>query len=372
MKQGFYSFLILITGLACLISCSNGISFLDESDALTNKRNLKEFLLTMDNHSDAFKIWHYHHQKHNTYQIDSEEGLRRLEIFRDNYEKIKERNNQLSSYKLGLGPHADLTREEFVANIAHKNISNKKNNKKHFLESYLNSEDIWDTTKKIKAKPINTQYEDWEKYFEGVRDQGECGSCWTFAVTGSIEGRLSKINGKYQKLSTKYLLDCSTKDNGCDGGAYDTAFEFVLANGVIPENDYPYIPKQETCRATNKLFDKTVKLNRMLYCSNQDDNEANHCNANKCKEMLQYSPIATAIDAEGFDFQHYSTGIFKHQCARANHAVIITSITDEYVKIRNSWGDDWGEKGYMKIERNAKNADSCFTERDCFAAIYDE
>lgn len=367
---------LLVIGLVfCASVRSTELSNEKESRNL-ERRVLKQKLLSMDNHLEAFKLWHDHHNKINHYHVDSEEGLKRYAIFKTNLNKIKERNAVLTEYKLAPGPHTDLTTEEYQ-----KNVINKHNLNSSFHEDskplsmmkhlFLQSDNMWENKQKIKAKPINTNNEDWAKYYPVVRDQGKCGSCWSFATMGSIEGRLSKLTGKYEQLSTQYLVDCSTKDNGCEGGFYDTALEFIFEKGLVAEKDYPYKAVKEVCNAKPN---KDIKLNRVLYCANQDTNQEFHCDyglADKCKEFLQWSPVATAIDADSFDFQNYDEGIFTaDKCAKINHAVIITHVTDEYVKIRNSWTQEWGEQGYMRIKLNKTNG-SCFTLNQCFAAIDD-
>lgn len=371
--------IVLITlNISLSIESNDSLINLSENDEINSKRILREQLLNIDDHHEAFTKWHKYHNKEQHYSVESAEGLKRKEIFKDNFLKIKQRNSELTSFKLAPGPLSDLSRVEYVNDIVHKHSDGKKsiysNKSKELLSKlFLQTENIWENKNKIRAKPINPKFEDWSKYYPSVRDQSMCGSCWAFSTMGSIEGRLSKITGQYEQLSTKYLVDCSTKDDGCEGGSYDSAFEFIIDNGVVLEKDYPYLPIKSECKS--KSLQKKIELNRMLYCSNKDENNELHCNygvGDKCKDFLQWSPVSTAIDAEAFDFQHYSSGIFESKCAKANHAVIITEITDEYVKIRNSWGSSWGEKGYMKVKRNKNNFYSCFTEEDCFAAINDK
>lgn len=365
--------------LVCVVifgKCSC-LEFLNNNDLYLDKsRLLREQLLTIEDHHEVFRIWHEFHSKHLIYHPESEEGQARKSVFLQNLKKIKERNAVLTEYQLAPGPHSDLNQEEYRNIITHKNKSERdfyKGKSEHMLgHVMLDTKNIWENKHKIVAKALNPNYEDWSKYYGVTRNQGDCGSCWAFATVGSIEGRLSKLTGKYEQLSPKYLVDCSTKDTGCDGGSYDTAFEFALHNGLVYEKDYKYSPQKDTCTAKPQAL---TKLNRMIYCSNEDTEEQFHCNygiAEKCKEFLQWSPLATAIDADSFDFQNYSSGIYSSSCKEPNHAVIIVEITEDYVKIRNSWGENWGLSGYIKVKRDKKNNFSCFTESECFAAINDE
>lgn len=348
--------------------CSNEES---ESTKLSSVY-FRESLLNINDHYEAFSLWHTHHEKEAIYSIKSDEGVIRYNIFKSNLLKMIKRNAELAGMKLAPGPFSDLTIEEYRSRIIKSKRSIPKINKnhtslKHFL---LRSDNTWENKHKIKAKPINTKNEDWSLYFPKIKDQGPCGSCWAFGTITSLEGRLSMINKKYMELSPQHLVDCSTKDEGCDGGFYDTAFEFILDNGVYTEKEYPYDGKKHECYAKQH---KSIKLNRLLYCSNSDEDLDFHCNfglAEKCKEFLQWSPLATGVDASSFEFQHYSSGEFTGYCSEINHVVVITHITNEHIKILNSWSQKWGENGYMTIKRDKDNQ-SCFTESQCMAAIDD-
>lgn len=305
-------------------------------------------------HKDAFKVWHFIHNK--DYDLNSEYALERYQIFKENIQKIKARNGELTSYKLGAGPHADLTNEEYKLKFFPVSSKGKFN-----LSSQFH-----DNTEKLPSA-INPYKEDWSVYFGPVRDQGMCGSCWAFATSGAIEGYYSKLTGKYEKLSPQYLIDCSKENKGCDGGDFDPAFDFIKKSGIPKDNDYPYKATGGKCKADS--INDFFHIDYVLYCNDQDDNAKNKCTEEKCSEYLKYSPLATGIDGSSFEFQMYMGGIFEGECSEANHAVIIVDSNNEYIKIRNSWGPGWGEDGYIKIRRNKENNSSCFTQSICYAAM---
>lgn len=83
-----------------------------------------------------------------------------------------------------------------------------------------------------------------------IKDQGQCGSCWAFSATGSLEG-LSMLNGEsLQSFSEQQLVDCSGSygNMACNGGLMDSAFKYVIEHGIVNENDYKYMAVKQTCK----------------------------------------------------------------------------------------------------------------------------
>lgn len=305
-------------------------------------------------HKDAFKIWHFIHSK--DYDLNSEYAMERYQIFKENIQRIKERNKELTTYKLGAGPHADLTNEEYKLKFLPKSVKN----------SFKQSSQFNNNPEKL-PRAINPYKEDWTNYFGPARDQGMCGSCWAFATSGTIEGYYSKLTGKYEQLSPQFLIDCSKENSGCDGGDFDPAFDFIKKSGIPKDTEYPY--KAQGGKCNSQSINDFFHIDYVMYCNDLDEDSKNQCTEEKCSEFLKYSPLSTGIDGSSFEFQMYMGGIFEGQCTEANHAVIIVDETAEYIKIRNSWGPSWGEDGYIKIKRNKENKNSCFTQSFCYAAM---
>ncbi|KAJ8599177.1 hypothetical protein CTAYLR_010153 [Chrysophaeum taylorii] len=181
----------------------------------------------------------------------------------------------------------------------------------------------------------------------GVKDQGSCGSCWAFSTTGSLEGAYQIASGKLVSLSEQMLVDCDTKDDGCEGGLMDDAFAWIDANGgICAEADYSYAGVDESCSASCvdvvslTSYDDVAEL----------DEEA-------LKEAVAQQPVSVAIEADKSVFQLYSSGVLDSTACGTSldHGVLIVgygTLDDiDYWKVKNSWGASWGLDGYVLIAR---------------------
>jgi hypothetical protein len=325
---------------------------------------------------ELFKVFHYIYEK--TYDLNTEEGVRRYKIFKENLKKIEEVNSKNLPYKFGVNRFTDMTKEEFKKNY----LMSPDIKKKAFVSTirFLSEEGYFDKYADADAdadadsaedgqnkNSLTVSPKDWSKYLKEPRDQGNCGSCWTFATTGLVEGLLGiKSNKVAEYLSPQQLVDCDVNNKGCDGGIYGPALNFVKTTGLIQDNEYPYKAVKQYCNAKNN---KTQKIKAFSYCSN---NGTPSCSFDIVYRFLTLGPVGVGID--GNAIQSYSSGIFTDDCNEDNHAVLLVgygieqATSTEYFIVRNSWAADWGENGYIRVAKNDSNNYSCFVNNEAFTA----
>jgi hypothetical protein len=258
----------------------------------------------------------------------------RFIIFHENLDYINKHNqNNNSSYFLGLTNFADMKYNEYSDFI--NKITNIKNN-------------ICINGKEESGNIL--EYVDWRENnaVTDVKDQGQCGSCWAFSTTGSLEGVYAIKNKNIKSFSEQQLVDCSlTYGNmGCNGGIMQNAYTYIHDKGITTEEAYPYTGVKESCR-------KYIPVTYISSCINVIPNEL------QLTYAVMKNPVSVSIEADSRSFQFYKSGVYDNADCGTNldHGVLVVGYGNEngkdYWLVKNSWGINWGEAGYIKILRDS-------------------
>lgn len=289
------------------------------------------------------------------YAVD--EIFEKFATFRKNVEMIRSHDAEKHGYTMAINEFADLSSEEFSAmykgyNHRHRPYARSKN--LHVPEPNLSLPSAVDWVEKGAVTP--------------VKNQGQCGSCWSFSTTGSVEGAVQIATGKLISLSEQELVDCagSAGNQGCNGGLMDDAFEWIIkTGGLTTEENYPYKAEEGSCKKHVKPV-STITGYKDVEEGNEDD----------LMSAVAKGPVSIAIEADKSGFQFYSGGVFSGECGKQlDHGVLLVGYGEDedsgakFWKIKNSWGDSWGEDGYIRISRGN---DECGLADSASYAIADE
>lgn len=284
--------------------------------------------------------------------LDGGDRMRRFSIFMDNMKKIDVLNNNTDGNAVysHLTQWADLTEKEFTA-----------------MHGFLPQTICQFATPAPTLSPTATPKPSLDYVAlgatVGVKNQGKCGSCWAHASTAVVESRLKIDTGNITSLSEQYLMDCDTKRvcGGCCGGLPERSLQWLASKscpGIASERQYPYVsgsgqdPTQNHCKSSVPLVGKVTGFGVL----NGDAQSMLSGNT-------EYGVLGVAMDSSPLQF--YKSGIITNpKCTEvSNHAVAIVGYGSEngvdYWKVRNSYGEKFGEDGYFRIERTTDIGAPC-------------
>lgn len=279
--------------------------------------------------------------------LTMEETEHRFQIFRENLRNIILHNlDHTQNFTMGVNLFSDLTPQEF------------KDQYVGGLRAEVGSYGCKSFSSGASGAPAAI---DWRQKgaVTSVKDQGQCGSCWTFSATGAVEGVWAISTGKLIDLSEQELVDCATgvsyHSHSCNGGQMDGAFKFIIEHGQCADSAYPYTS------GVTKTAGKCQTCSAVAHISACSDVKPN--DQISLKAAVAQQPVAVAISADTKLFQSYSSGVITSPSCYTSldHGVLIvgygTENGQDYWLVKNSWSASWGDNGYVKIARSSSTND---------------
>lgn len=327
---------------------------------------LAEELETLRLKFESFKVTH-----RRDYSGSQEE--QRFEIFRRNLEQIAAHNAEPGrSWDMAMNQFSDLSDEEFQSQVL------------------MEPQDCSATTglRTAPAAPDLPSRWDWRErgVIGEVKNQGHCGSCWTFSTTGCLEAHLAiKYDAWHApRLSEQQLVDCAQAfdNHGCSGGLPSHAFEYIKAvGGLSTEFHYPYAEKDQACGFNASLPSSPFRPSSAGVGAIVPGGSFNLTAGDEAS--LKYflatrGPVSIAFQVAS-DFRHYSSGVYTSTVCKSgpqdvNHAVLAVGYgTDpqtglQYWLVKNSWDYSWGDEGFFKIDafKNMCGVADCMSFPDLY------
>lgn len=282
--------------------------------------------------TDKYNNWEEWKEQYRPPYENKLEEIDRHSIWLKNKDNIIVHNKKRESYTMGLNQFSDLTLEEFKKRFNYKHTTS--NNNIYFPK---------------KIAPVAAI--DWRMKgaVTAIKDQGNCGSCYSFSAISALESMWQIYNGTLYSLSEQQLVDCSEREGneGCNGGRAQQAFEYTQQCGSCTEDSYYYIGFQSKCFAKDcKSVIKIMGYSNII----GDDVES------IMETVLNEHPISVVVNGANDIWKNYKSGVISDlSCFDGvlNHAVSIVgynrSTDPPYWIVRNSWGQSWGENGYIRI-----------------------
>ena len=263
----------------------------------------------------------------------SSSGSRNLEyrerIYYSNIDLMERHNSDSKfNYTLDINEWADLTWDEFkqerlrtLANLPPSRYVPLSRNVREVLD--------WRTLGKVSP----------------IKNQGPCGSCWAFSAVSALESVVAIKSNRLYDFSEQHLVDCDTSNLGCNGGLMSRTYNYMKRNGITLESQYPYVATKGVCQRNNTVFKGVKGFQTVL------------ARESSLFTAVKSRPVSVGIEVDSL-FRFYKSGVYNRgTCTnRLNHAVNIVGFGTEnnldFWIVRNSWGGEWGDRGYIKMIRN--------------------
>ncbi len=285
-------------------------------------------------------------KKYNKVYYNTEERDYREYIYYSNKHYVENANKLIKNIEFEMNEHGDLNDYEF------KNmyIGNHK---------FTGSNNLCNSFK-YEGVELPDTFSWIPKAVTSVKNQGQCGSCWSFSACGAMEGAWAISTGQLYNFSEQQLMDCSKSygNLACKGGEMDSAFQYAIDNGMCSDTEVPYEAVNEAC----SNMPECETISHFSHCVDVTSKNELHL-----QEAVFNQPVAVAIEADTTVFQFYKGGVIDSNICGTNldHGVLVVGWGNEdntpYWLVKNSWGSSWGDNGYVKLRRtnSTNNSGMC-------------
>jgi len=283
----------------------------------------------------------------------------REKAFIENLEIIKTHNSKNLSWRMGVNHFSDLTGDEF------KELMRFATCRKHMNETQRLRAQRGKRMLPQVRNPKNAATVDWRSTnnpagkvaVTPVKNQGGCGSCWSFSASGAVEGAWAVGGNDLVSLSEQELVSCDKQEFACNGGLMDYAFQYVKDHGLTSEENYPYVSGNGTVPScdSSKVAQKVATISSYVDVQTKSEDAL--------ENALNIGPVAIAIEADQYSFQSYTSGVLTATCGdNLDHGVLAVGYGHDaasnldYWIVKNSWGEGWGLDGYVLLERHISSS----------------
>jgi len=283
-----------------------------------------------------------------------------VEIFEkwvSNHKFIEETNSRNLTYTLGHNQFSGMDLADFRKYLGYMTVG-------YNTRDQLQGEEVNYNFRRVSSLPSSVNWVTAGAVTD-VKDQGQCGSCWSFSTTGALEGAYAIKYDNLESFSEQQLVSCDNlqnsvnrgHDHGCNGGLMDNAFSWINKNGgLCGESDYPYVSgdgSNPTCKTSCSVNSKSKIASFVDVAASSDE---------AMMTALSKQPVSIAIEADQREFQLYKSGVFTGTCGTdLDHGVLAvgygTLDGEDYYLVKNSWASSWGKDGYIMLGRGSKYND---------------